>query len=449
MLFEQTARVLDEEGIVHGKRAAGHDTALLRNVQLIMTQTEASRVYKQESRALHDAKVVLVDELHQHQGPVFQRIMQDHVDAGAVIVGLTATPLDIDGFDELLIAGTVSEGRDCGALVKAETFAPDEPDLRHIRQYQVGEDLSEADNHKAIMRPGVFGRVQAAWLKHNPEQRPTILFAPDVAGSIFFAEQFWKAGIRSAHIDGEDTWIDGEFHSTDQDMRDHIAALSSRGEVKVVCNRFVLREGINWPWIECGIFATVFGGLTSYIQSGGRLLRACNATGKTKAIVLDHGGSWHRHGSLNEDRNWVLGLTNRQAVGERAEKLREHKEPEPITCPQCSKVRLSGRACPFCGFEAHKKSRVVVQVDGTLKQVEGDVYKPRRVKLEKDTEALWKGIYFSQKRCGRTFRAAEAWFFQKYHYWPPRDLPFMPKNGSDWWRKIKDVPAAELIGGAA
>ena len=54
-------------------------------------------------------------------------------------------------------------------------------------------------------------------------------------------------------------------------------------------------------------------------------------------------------------------MTNRQAVGERAEKLREHKEPEPITCPQCGRVRLSGRACPFCGFEAKLPGRFFVQ----------------------------------------------------------------------------------------
>ena len=444
MLYEQTARVLEAEGIHFGKRAAGYKTALLQDVQLVMSQTEASRVYKSKTRELHRAKIVLVDELHQHQGPIFQKIMQAHVDAGATIIGYTATPLDLQNVDELIVAGTNSECRTCGALVAANTYAPDEPDLRHIHQYQVGEDLTDKQNHEAIMRPGVFGRVKDAWLAHNPERKPTILFGPDVTGSMFFAEQFWKAGIRSAHIDGEDVWLDGELHPSSPELRDEVAALSQAGEIKVVCNRFVLREGINWPWIEVGILATVFGSLQSYLQSGGRLLRS--SSGKKEALILDHGGNWHRHGSLNEDRAWTLGLTNRIAVGQRQEALREKKEPEPITCPQCGKVRNGGRECPACGYVAVKRSRVVVQVDGTLRPVEGDIYKPRRVKVIPNQEQIWERIYFRMKRAQRTFRQAEALFAKENHWnWPPRDLPMMPTKPLDWYRVVGDVPAENLI----
>jgi len=330
-------------------------------------------------------------------------------------------------------------------LVPAETYAPDEPDLRHIKKYVVGEDLTEKDNAKAILRPGVFGRVLSAWREHNPEQRPTLLFGPDVQGSLFFAQEFTKAGIRAAHIDGEDCWLDGEYHGTDQETRDEIANLSRTGEVKVVCNRFVLREGINWPWIEVGVLATVFGSLTSFIQSGGRLLRA--SPGKTRALILDHGGNWHRHGSLNEDREWSLTLTNHRVVGERADQMREHREREPIVCPQCGKVRAGGKVCFACGYEAHKRSRVVIQIDGTLRHVDGPVHKPRRVKREPNTLQLWERMYHRAKshKWDATFRQAEAYFFREHHYYPPRDLPLMPKDPADWFRKVSCVPSDSLI----
>jgi superfamily II DNA or RNA helicase len=446
MLYDQTAGVLEKAGIDFGRRASGHERALLRNVQLCMTPSELSQVYKAESRELHRASRVLIDEAHCQTGGAMQRIMQDHVAAGATIIGYTATPLDLERlYDELLVAGTVSECFAIKALVPAETYAPDEPDLKHIRKYQVGEDLSEADNVKAIMRPGIFGRVVKAWKQHNPEQKPTLLFAPGVKESIWFAEQFTAAGIRAAHIDGTDTWIDGECHGTDQESRQLIVELLQAGDIKVVCNRYVLREGIDLPFIECGIFATVFGGLTSYIQSGGRLLRACKDTGKEKAIVLDHGGNWHRHGSLNEDREWTLGLTNHRVVGERAEKLREKKQAEPIVCPECGKVRAGGRTCPACGFVAHKKSRMVVQIDGTLRPVDGDVYRPRRVRHQPNEQQLWEKMYYRMKRAGRTFRQAEALYCVENHGWPPRDLSLMPKDSSDWWRKVADVPRENLI----
>lgn len=445
MLYDQTCRVLDRLNIRYGKRASGHDPNLFLDVQLCMTQTELSRVYKQESRGLHRAKLVLIDECHQSTSPAFQKIQNDHVSSGAMTIGYTATPLDLCGYDELLVAGSMSECLRIGALVKPQTYAPDEPDLKHIKNYVVGRELTEQENVKSVMRPGVFARVLTAWKKHNPDAKPTLLFGPDVAGSLFFAQQFCNAGIKAAHIDGEQIWIDGTFHTANEDARAQLADLSKSGVIKVVCNRFVLREGIDWPWIEVGCFATVFGALTSFLQSGGRLLRA--HPGKDKTLILDHGGNWHRHGSLAVDRNWQLGMTNQRVVGERAERLREHKEQEPITCPECGKVRAAGPTCPACGFTAHRKSRVVIQIDGTLRRVDGDIYKPRQQKTKPNTQTVWTRMYWrgKSKKWNATFRQAEAMFFRENFYWPPRTLKGMPKESADWYRKISDVPAESLI----
>jgi superfamily II DNA or RNA helicase len=305
--------------------------------------------------------------------------------------------------------------------------------------------LTEAENTKAIMRPGVFGRVLKAWKKHNPDGKPTLLFGPDVAGSLFFAQEFCKAGIKAAHIDGEQIWCDGTFYDTEQGAREWLAQQSKSGEIKVVCNRFVLREGIDWPWIEVGSFATVFGALTSFLQSGGRLLRA--HPGKEKCIILDHGGNWHRHGSLAVDRHWKLGMTNQRVGAERAERLREKKEQEPITCPECGKVRGSGAKCPACGFEAHRRARLVVQVDGTLREVKGDIYKRRVTKMFPNTQQLWTQIYWRarSKKWNATFKAAEALFCHENHYWPPRNLKFMPKDPNDFYKKVAAVPIEALI----
>lgn len=444
MLYDQTCRVLEKSGIRFGKRASGHSPNLFQDVQVCMTQTELSRVYKQESRGLHGAKLVLIDEAHQHCGPTFQKIFTDHTAQGATVIGYTATPLDLNGYDQLFVAGTMSECLRIGALVRPETYAPDEPDLKHIKNYVVGKELTESQNVKSIMRPGVFARVLDAWKKHNPDGKPTLLFGPDVAGSMFFAQEFWKAGISAAHIDADRIWINGVDYSTNEESRNELARQSQTGEVKVVCNRFVLREGIDWPWIEVGCFATVFGALTSFLQSGGRLLRA--HPGKTKCIILDHGGNWHRHGSLAVDRNWQLGMTNQRVAGERMEGMREKKEQEPINCPQCGKVRASGPTCPACGYTAHKRSRLVIQVDGTLKKIEGEIYKPRREKLKPNTEQLWERMYYRARsdKWNATFRQAAAMFFRENYYWPPKTLRLMPKDSGDWFRKVKDVPKESL-----
>lgn len=326
-----------------------------------------------------------------------QRIVEHYEAAGAAVVGYTATPLDLGGmYGRLIVAARMSDCFRTGAVVPAHTYAPDEPDLKHVKNYTVGDDLTESQNVKAMMRPGVFGRVWDHWLRLNPDQLPTILFAPGVKESLWFAEQFKARGVRTAHIDGSDVWLDGEYISSDPEARQYVISLVRENEVPVVCNRFVLREGIDIPELRHGILATVFGSLSSYIQSCGRLLRASES--KSFATLQDHGGNWWRHGSVNVDRDWQLDATNRQVVGERIETIREKKQAEPIVCPECLRAYVpSKRGCPACGHVSHGKSRMVVQVAGDLKPVKGDVIKPRLVKERHDTAAIWKRYYYSQR----------------------------------------------------
>ncbi|HSS99420.1 MAG TPA: DEAD/DEAH box helicase family protein, partial [Terriglobales bacterium] len=275
MLLEQTLKGLREHGFDPGVRAAGYEPALLRSIQLAMVQSELSQVYCKERRELHRAKLVLIDEIHNQTGPGTERIIEDYVQSGATVLMYTATPIGIgDLARHLVVAGTNSIGRACGALVPAVHYGPDEPDLRYIRNYRLGDDITEKQNVKAIMRPGVFGRVFRHYKKYNPGGFPALGFGPDVAGSLFFAKEFDKAGVKSAHIDGEKIWFNDTFYDATQEMRDELANLSRTGRIEIVWNRFVLREGINWPWLQHAVLGTVFGSMTSYLQSCGRMLRA-------------------------------------------------------------------------------------------------------------------------------------------------------------------------------
>lgn len=445
LLHKQTAGVLEGEGIEFGMRASGQPVALLRDVQLCMTPTELSAVYKQKRRELHHAKLVLIDELHMQGGAAMEQIIADHLADGAAVIGFTATPLDLLGtWDQLVVAGTNSELRECGAHVLCRHFCPDQPDLRHIKKYRVGEDLSDKDNAKAIMRPGIFGRVWDNWRTLNPDGKPTILFAPDVAGSLWFAEEFHKRGVRAAHIDAKTIWISGRAHPKTDELAQQVLAQSESGEVEILCNRFVLREGIDLPHIGHGIMATVFGSLTSYLQSGGRLIRAHPHL--DEVTCQDHGGNFVRHGSLNSNRNWQLGQSSYKTTGLRMEQMRERPDMEPIICPKCFQARLSGAVCPKCGEFGQKRSRLVVQISGDLKQVDGPSFKPRYVKQKPDTAQKWERMYYRarSKKWDATFNQAEALFYREEHYYPPRNLPLMPQEPGDWFEKVTQVPKERL-----
>ena len=448
MLLSQLADGLKSSGLDFGYRASGHEPRLLDDYQLCMVQTEASRASK--GRAIHPAHVVYIDELHKNKGDQMQGLLAKHDNARPEVahIGFTATPLGIEHMvDELIVAGTVSEGRKCGALVPAYHYAPDEPDTKWIGKVVVGEGECGIQNTKRQeFAHRVFGRVLDNYHILNPEGRPAILFAPGVAESVWFAQTLTEAGIPSAHIDGKNCWVDGEEHKNDEAIRDEIGRRSKMGDIKIVCNRFVLREGINWPWLYHGIFATVFGSLTSYIQAGGRLLRAHSSL--DSVVIQDHGGNWHRHGSLNEDREWKLEYTDRIVQGLRESRIREKREPEPIVCPKCHAVRLTGPECYDCGHRHSTRSRIVLQKDGSLREAKGDIFRRRRyleptdIDLKKEFKARVKAIQNSKRPTvqSMTFAQLEA-TFARDHDWkfPPREWPGMPVNDLDFYRRVADV----------
>lgn len=443
MLTDQTSRVLTSAGVDHGVRAAGYDLDIGQSVQVCSIQTEHSRSGKWEK---HPAQRVIVDEAHLMTGAMAQRIFNAYVSEGAVIIGLTATPIDIGSmYDHLVIGGTNSELRDYGALVPCIHYGPDEPDLRRLKKLREGMDLTEKQQRQAMKSPTLWARVLEWYERLNPQHKPTILFAPGVPESLWFAEQFTKAGIPAAHIDGEEVWWAGRFWKSDRDIRDEVLLESREGGCKVLCNRFVLREGIDCPWLAHGIFATVFGSLQSYLQAGGRLLRAF--PGLDVVTIQDHGGNWHRHGSLNADREWKLDYTASMVSGLRAERFRQKLESEPIRCPQCSSILIRGKCA--CGFEAQAghKSRPVVQEDGTLKEMRGDIYRPRRATQRPDAAEIWRKMYYraKSKKWNATFNQAAAMFAQENNWgWPPRDLPLMPLDPIDWYRHVSEVPMERL-----
>ena len=473
LLIDQTSRVMEAAGHGHGIRAAGYADEREKNFQISSIQTEGSRVLKRQEWDLHDAELVVVDECHLQASGNARTILDRHHEQGAVILGLTATPIGLGGmYDTLIVGGTLAELRECGALVPVHTYGPDEPDLKakDIGRVELGEDLTEKQNIKAIMRQGIFGRVLKWYNRLNPAQTPTLLFGPGVKESAWFAEQFTKAGVRAAHLDGEEVWLDGEWQRTGRTIRQDILGQSRDGSIKVICCRYVMREGVDAPWIEHLIFATVLGSLQTYIQTGGRGMRASPETRKTHLTVQDHGGNYVRHGSLNADREWFLECTGPMLTGLRQERIRSKKcwrckaplrpgiplclkcgtnnEVEPARCPKCSRI-VYGSKCS-CGepVDPTRKMREVVQSDGTLKELRGDAFPPRRFYKQPNGPAVWERMYYRARsdKWDATFWQAAALFAQENHWgWPDPSWPLMPVEERDWFRRVKDVPRERLV----
>jgi hypothetical protein len=177
-----------------------------------------------------------------------------------------------------------------------------------------------------------------------------------------------------------------------------------------------------------------------------------SAPGKDHAIVLDFGGNYWQHGSPNHDRPWKewWGLPEHVVSKMHQQNIRDGLEQEPIRCPKCSAERKSGTKCPICGFEHPKSQRIVRMEDGALREVDGELIKPRVTQQRSGTAQEWQQMYYgyknSKKASAKTFEQMYGYFVYQHHYSPPRNLPFMPQQPQDWCLRVGDAPVSKLCG---
>jgi superfamily II DNA or RNA helicase len=424
------------------------------------------------------ADVILVDEAHMNKADKAAELLNEYVDQGATIIGVTATPLELSHlYEDLILAGSRSDLRKCGALVPALVYSCGEMDTSDIKRTATGE-YAVGDIRKKIWTQAIYARVIEEHIKLNPELRPAILFAPGVEESVWFVDEYAKRGIRAAHIDGDDVYCDGIRSTSSQERRDEILAQLKTGEISVVCNRFVMREGLDIPQLFHLILATPIGSILSHTQIVGRVLRNHpslptrdfgNGVQRPYCVIQDHGGSSWRHPSPNADleeiwRQYYRCGSAKEVTDERMDALRNAQEDNsnPLTkevgyeCPNCHAVQDFPRHgnCYSCGHDMKgKRRRTVIQRSGELKEVTGLPVKRAKQANLPDVAAAFERAYWAAKRKNASFRQAAAWIqtghLKGFEHLKgcqiPKNLPFMPANRADMSRMVNSVPMADLI----
>jgi superfamily II DNA or RNA helicase len=350
-IIEQTSAKLDAFGIEHGIIMAEHPRYKPRlPVQVASIQTLSRR-------AKPPADLLIIDECHLSCSKSFTDLIAQYPDA--VVIGLTATPIRLDGkglgtiYSHMVEVIPVRELIETGFLVKPRVFAPFTPDMAGVRT--VAGDYDQHAVSELMDKSSITGDIVKHWLSHA-NGRKTIAFAASVAHSEHIRDAFVSAGIEAKHLDA----------TTPGWLRDKTLAEWREGKFDVLSNCGLFIEGLDVPDVSCVVLARPTQSLTIYMQAVGRGMRP--APGKSDVIILDHAGLTHRHGLVDDHREWSL---DGKKKGKRKDK-QDDKAISLVVCEECFATfsRSEFDRCPECDAELPKRAASVAKVDGDGELIE-------------------------------------------------------------------------------
>ena len=450
ILKDQICDQLKEQGIDYGSTFAGKSHNIFAPVQVSMLQTIGSRI-KKAAYDIPPADVVIWDEMHMQKTGQALEINRHYRDNGAVQIGFSATPIGCNNSNDcLVIAANYTDMLECGAHPPIRCFGPSRPDRSRLKAVVIRE-FTEKQATKLMKVKSILGNVWKHWQKYNPHQHPAVLFASSSGSARFFVHEFMGKGIPAASLDcngiviAEPVKVDGvsklvlkEFAST-RERREDLFQKLKHGEIKVLCNRWVLREAWDCPEIFHAIFATPINNLTTWLQMSGRILRSHPSF--EEKVVQDHGGILETPhlGMPNKDRSWFLQATEEtmRHAAEREFKQKEAEEAEPGICPGCKEMRLDSYQPCACGYIRPRGVTPVRQLDDRLVETKGS-NQPSDA-----CQKIWISQLFGAARAGRS--VSQAVFLarqrcqQKGIAWEPWTFKNDLKLPSDWKQPVRHV----------
>ena len=381
-LVDQAVARLAHFGVQAGRILAGHPEERDLPVQVASIPTLVRREH-------WPAEVVIVDECSHATSASWGRCLDRY--AESFVIGLTATPIRLDGrplgdiFGCLVEPVTTQELVDAGHLVAPEVFAPP-VDLSKIRKRAGDYSLPEVYER---MNP-LTGSIVSTWLERTPGQR-TVVFAVNVKHSQEIVAAFQQQGVAAEHIDGANP------------REDTLARLRS-GETTLVSNCMVLSEGWDLPALQCAVLARPTKSLALFRQMVGRIMRPPGPV-----TVLDHAGNHHEHGEVTEPVEWSL-------EGKPARSL----NLDPLrTCSECFAIYPpAAEECPQCG---NRNEPVIARQPGV--ENPGEL-----VRFTRSDKALW---YAEQVRMASALGYKIGWARGQY------------KSRWGSWPRFSDIERAE------
>ena len=371
-LVDQAVLRLKERGEHRvGIILSGTREDLTQPIQVASIQTLTKRGYP-------EADIIFVDEAHHAAAKTWMQMLKYY--KGKSVIGLTATPLRLDGrplgdrFDDIVCAPEAEELFKLGKLAKPLLWSVPHAGegLEQVKVSMGDYDLK--DYWKKANRKVLVGDVIEHWSR-LARDLPTVCYAVNIEHAKLLLPRFRAAGARAEIVTGK----------TPKDVRRRILADVQEGRLDVVINVMVVTEGWDAPNVRCCIMARGTMSMVLYRQMAGRVERP----GVKQPKILDNAGNYIQHGLPWDVIPW--SLTKGQKPHRRGTALRK-------TCPNpdCgSEVHLGAKECPYCGHEFWKSELPPEDVTRQLALVNGPSLREQvieRVRAGEQRHAVAKSL---------------------------------------------------------
>ena len=248
---------------------------------------------------------IIMDEFHHSAAPSYRKLLTHYTPK--VLLGLTATPERMDGFD---IVNEYFDGRIAAEIrlpeaIQRKLLVPfqyfgvtDTIDYSHITWNRGRYDVSELDH----ILTGNDQRAQLvvdALYKYvrNPLDVYGLGFCASVSHAEYMAYFFQQQGIPSECLHG----------NSSKELRQEIQQKLRRKEINFIFVVDIYNEGVDIPFIDTVLFLRPTESLTVFLQQLGRGLRIYEE--KECLTVLDFVGQAHKQYSFESKFRSLLGRT--------------------------------------------------------------------------------------------------------------------------------------------
>lgn len=392
-LLRQTSRSFWAAKIEHGLITGGK-MRTAANVQVGTIGTVFSRI-----ETLSPPKIMFIDEAHLARGNMFETIIRWALASGCIVIGLTGTPIRLDGkalgdiFQDMVEARPTQWLIEQGRLSDYEMYTtPIQPDLRDVKKS--GGDYNREQLAEAMDNRKIVGDTVSHW-KKLAAGKITVCYCVNVKHSKHTADYFNQNGVPAVHVDAD---------TTEAELKDACEGLAS-GKYLVLCNCELVIEGFDLSaqvgkdiTIECCILLRPTQSKARYLQMVFRALRRKDYP----AIILDHAGCAQRHGLPDDIQEWSL-----EGKEKGKKKSAAEDEVKIKQCGSCYAVFRPGpQVCPSCGAPVAGQARELEVVDGELEKVDKLAIRKEQKKEQGKARTLADLVALGMRR---KMARADAW----------------------------------------